>query len=377
MDRKSIVQRAKRVAVKIGSNVLTAETGLNTIAIRRICDDIAELIREGRQVIIVSSGAIASGFRKLGLPERPRTIQEKQATAAVGQSSLIQAYEESLAPYGITVAQVLLTADDLADRRRYLNANNTINTLLVWKVVPVINENDTVSVEELKFGDNDNLAALIALMVEADLLVNLTDIDGLFDCDPRENPTAQLIRVVDEIDAELEACALKSPGTLGIGGMASKVDAARKATEAGIPMIIAHGLKRHILEHIFKGLDIGTFFLPHERRLSAKKQWILNILKPQGDVVVDRGAAAALVGKGKSLLPSGITAVHGDFGTGEAVRVVDDDRGLVGVGLTNYTSREIEAIKGLRTSEVEERLGYKHSDEVIHRDNLVVTLKAG
>ena len=331
------------------------------------------LREQGRQVVIVSSGAIASGIRKVGLSEMPKTIPQKQAAAAVGQGSLIQAYEEAFSHYDLKVAQILLTSDDLINRRRYLNARHTLQTLLDWGIIPVVNENDTVVVDEIKFGDNDNLSALIAQLTEADLLVALTDMDGLYDSDPRKHQNASVVSVVHRIDEQVEGFAGGQPGRLGTGGMVSKLLAAKKVTAAGVPMIIGNGRNRYVLKQIFDGEEVGTLFLPAGRRLSSKKQWIAHTLKPQGDIILDGGAAEALKSRGKSLLSTGIIGLRGEFEVGSPVRCLNNEEEVIGIGLVNYSADEIDKIKGVRSHRIEDILGYKHSDEVIHRDNFVLS----
>jgi glutamate 5-kinase len=372
-DRKKVAARAQRIVIKVGSSVVAGRRGLSLGVINRLCDEISLLREQGRQVVIVSSGAIASGIRKVGLRGMPKTIPQKQAAAAVGQGSLIQAYEEAFRHYDLKVAQILLTSDDLTNRRRYLNARHTLQTLLGWGIIPIVNENDTVVVDEIKFGDNDNLSALIAQLIEADLLVALTDMDGLYDSDPRENHHAKIIPVVKRIDKEVESFAGARPGGFGTGGMLSKLMAAKKVTVAGVPMIIGNGRKRYVLKQIFDGEGVGTLFLAAERRLPSKKQWIAHTLRPQGEVILDAGAAKALKLKGKSLLSTGIVAVRGRFEVGAPVRCLSSDEEVIGIGLVNYGADEIEKIMGVRSNGIEEVLGYKHSDEVIHRDNFVLS----
>ncbi|MFP3869564.1 MAG: glutamate 5-kinase [Syntrophobacteria bacterium] len=373
-SRKKVVDHAQRVVIKVGSRVLTSGRGLDLGIINRLCDEVSLLRERGRQVVIVSSGAIASGLHKVGLSEMPKTIPQKQAAAAVGQSSLMQAYEEAFHHYNLKVAQVLLTSDDLTHRRRYLNARHTLETLLEWGIIPIVNENDTVVVEEIKFGDNDNLSALIAQLTEADLLIALTDTEGLYDHDPRQDRAARVIPVVQRIDRKVEACAGKQAGMFGTGGMSSKVLAAKKVTAAGVPMIVGNGRKRYILKRIFDGEEVGTLFLPARRRLPSKKQWIAHTLKPQGELILDAGAVQALRHRGKSLLSTGIKEVRGRFGVGAAVRCLSSEgEEMIGMGLVNYSAAEIEDIKGAHSKKIEEILGYKHSDEVIHRDNLVLS----
>ena len=290
--RKKCIKGAKRIVIKVGSNVLTEENGLNLSSIRSISSQICSLISGGMEVLLVSSGAMASGIRKVGLPKRPDEIPRRQAVAAVGQAGLIMAYEKAFERHKIKVAQILLTNEDLASRQRYLNARNTLNTLLAWQIVPIINENDTVMTEEIQFGDNDTLAASITLLMDADLLVNLTDIDGLYNKDPRAHDDAVMIPVVSMIDKQVERIASAIPGALGRGGMQSKIKAAKRLNTAGVPMIIANGLRHGILKKLFAGKDHGTFFIPRNEKLASRKRWIGFNLKPQGAVFLDDGPGA-------------------------------------------------------------------------------------
>lgn len=371
--RKQCLDGARRIVVKVGSNVLTAENGLNLKSIRSISTQICGLIADGMEVILVSSGAMASGIRKVGLSRRPDEIPKRQAVAAVGQAGLIMAYEKAFASHKKKVAQVLLINEDLANRQRYLNARNTLNTLLTWQIVPIINENDTVMTEEIQFGDNDMLAASITLLMDADMLINLTDIDGLYNKDPRTNSDADLLPVVSRIDKKIEKLASTIPGALGRGGMQSKIKAAKRLNTAGVPMIIANGLKTGILKKLFAGKDHGTFFIPRSEKLASRKRWIGFNLKPQGAVVLDDGAVAAILRRGKSLLSSGIVEVKGEFNVGAAVEFCTAAGEALGVGLANYCAADIRRIKGLKSNQIAKRLGAKPFDEVIHRDNLVIT----
>ena len=371
-NRKSCFDCVRRVVVKIGSGVLTEDNGLNLKVVRSISRQICFLIDGGMEVILVSSGAMASGIRKVGLSRRPDEIPKRQAIAAVGQAGLIMEYEKAFAKCGKKVAQILLTSEDLSNRKRYLNARNTICTLLAWHIVPIINENDTVAVEEIRFGDNDNLAAMITMLMDADILINLTDIDGFYNKDPRSNSDAELISVVSIINKSIEKLAGDIPGALGTGGMTTKVNAAKKVTAAGIPMVIAGGAKPDILKKIFSGKDCGTFFVPKKKKLAERKCWIAYSLKPKGVIKIDSGAAAAILKKGKSLLSGGIIGVEGEFSVGAPVEFKTDNKTL-GTGLVNYSAADIRKIMGLRSSKIEERLGYKSYDEVIHRDNLAIT----
>ncbi len=372
-NRKLSFARARRVVVKLGSNVLTENNGLNLRVIRSIARQIGRLIDEGREVILVSSGAMASGVKKIGLRERPVELPKRQAVAAVGQAGLIREYEKAFSRYHKKVAQILLTSEDLSNRKRYLNARNTMYTLLSWQVVPVINENDTVSVEEIKLGDNDNLAAMITLLMEADMLINLTDIKGLFNKDPRTHHDAELIPVVTAITKTTEQYASEIPGALGTGGMISKIRAARRVNSAGIPMVIAKGDQPNILIKLFSGQAHGTFFVPGKEKLASRKCWIAFSLKPVGAINIDDGAAHAILKNGKSLLPSGIIAVEADFNIGAPVEFRNRKNEILGVGLVNYSAADIRKIMGLKSNRIKAVLGYKAYDEVIHRDNLAIT----
>ena len=363
----------RRIVVKVGSNVLTCPEGLNLPIIDALSQEIIRLEHNGQEVILVSSGAMAAGVRKLAIGKRPEAIPARQAVSAVGQAGLILTWEKALARHGKKVAQMLLTAEDMTNRKRYLNARNTLNTLLSWSVLPIINENDTIMVEEIRFGDNDNLAAVIALLMDADILINLTDIDGLYNRDPRSHQDAALIPVVETIDRDIERYAGGIPGALGTGGMLSKIKAAAKVTAAGIPMIIASGKTEAVLAEIFAGQPRGTFFKPKTVRLSSRKCWLAFSLKPKGDIHIDDGAVRALTTGGKSLLPSGIVAVSGQFNVGDPVQFAGPDGQVLGNGLVNYSAGDIDKIKGLRTGEIATCLGEKPYDEVIHRDNLVLT----
>lgn len=364
-----------RLIVKIGSNIVAGKDGLDEARIEALAGDMSSLCEAGHEVAVVSSGAVAAGLKKLGLSEKPKEIRLKQAAAAIGQSSLMWAYERAFGKKGKKVAQVLLTFEDISDRKRYVNSRNTLLTLLSYGVIPVINENDTVATDEIKFGDNDRLAALVAALLSADRLVILSDVDGLYSEDPRRNPKAGLIGTVREFTPSIKEAAGGEGSAVGTGGMYSKLLAAEKAVSMGIPVNIINGRKRGLLLPLISGEKIGTEFLPHEERLSAKKGWIAFGIRPKGAVVVDAGARRALVELGKSLLPSGVVATEGSFETGDAVFCVDAAGSRVAKGLINYSSDEIEKIKGRKSSEIEKILGYKYSDEVMHRDNLVILAK--
>ncbi len=369
--RQAALDNARRVVVKVGSAVLTTNDGLNREVIAGLAAGITALRQSGRQVILVSSGAVAAGRKKLG-GDRTGGIRAKQALAAAGQCTLMRTYEELFAGSSVHVAQILLTHDDLAHRNRYLNARNTLFTLLDWQVLPIINENDTVSVEELRFGDNDTLAALVTNLTEADLLVCLTDVAGLYTGNPGVDPAALPVCTVARVDRAVEEMAGSVSGTLVTGGMRSKIMAAKTVAARGGASFIVSGRESDVLQRLFAGEPLGTFFMPNERRMQSRKHWIAYTLRPKGDLVLDNGAVRALVSRGTSLLPAGIRAVHGKFGKGAPVQCVDEAGQPVAFGLVNYSSDEITRILGAKTSAIEAILGYKDDDEVIHRDNLVL-----
>jgi len=365
--------KVKRLVVKVGSGLISAPgQGLLPDRIGALADELAALAKDGREVVVVSSGAIASGMARLGLTQRPRSIPEKQAAAAVGQSALMWHYEQAFARHGIRVAQVLVTQEDISARPRYLNARNTLQVLLRFRVVPVVNENDTVAVEEIKVGDNDNLAALVAALIDADLLVILTDVDGLYTGDPRVDPEARRLETVDAVTEEIERLVWDAEGQVSVGGMSTKLEAARKVTSSGIPMVIASGRVPGTLRRVLRGEPLGTYFVPRGDRLAGRKRWIAFAVPPQGRLTVDAGARSALVERGKSLLPSGVVEVEGEFHAGEVVSLSAADGKEFARGLTNYDAAELRKIQGAKTKDLEERLGYKSFDEVIHRDNLVL-----
>jgi len=372
-NRENILKNIKRVVIKIGSQVLTSgDQDLDGSFVASLAAQVASARQNGLEVLIVTSGAVAAGRGALGLSTRPRTIPQKQAAAAIGQSRLMRAYEDAFADHGMHVAQLLLTRGDLADRTRYLNARATLETLLECGVVPVINENDTVVVEEIKIGDNDNLSALVTSLVDAGLLLILTDIDGLYDADPRSNPEAGLITLVKSITKDLEKVAGGSGSSVGTGGMATKLAAAKKAGKSGAATIIANGTLPGIVARVLGGEEAGTLFLPATASLTSRKHWIAFTLRPQGKLAVDAGASAVLHRQGKSLLPSGITAVEGSFPRGACVRICDHEGTEFARGITDYSAEEIALILGHRSSEIEEILGFRYGDEIIHRDNLVL-----
>ncbi|MDH3998243.1 MAG: glutamate 5-kinase [Desulfuromonadales bacterium] len=370
--RTILLAHVKRVVIKIGSGVITSGDTLDLERIATICEDVKQLRDRGYEVVLVSSGAIAAGKADLGITGRPQTIPLKQAAAAIGQSRLMRAYKDALRQHGLQAAQILLTRDDLANRRRYLNARNTLMTLFEYGVVPIINENDTVVVDEIRFGDNDNLSAMATNLVEAQLLVILSDVDGLYDSDPRHNKAAQLISEVERISPEIEAMAGDEGTDLGTGGMTTKLKAAKRATLYGAGTAIINGLTAHNLLGLFDGHELGTYFLPARDPMAARKHWIAFTKKPRGKLFLDEGALKALIERNKSLLPSGISGIDGNFERGDAVRLCNLDGDEVGKGVTNYTSAELIRIIGKKTHEIEAILGYQYGDEVVHRDNLVI-----
>jgi glutamate 5-kinase len=371
--KNRFLRRAGRVVVKIGSQILSSPQGIEKERIKDLVEDLASLHDQGKNLVVVSSGAVAAGMTRLELKERPKTIPQKQALAAVGQISLMALYERYFSRFDKTVAQVLLTHEDLANRRRYINAKHTLQTLLEARIIPIVNENDTVAVEEMKFGDNDHLSALAATLLEADLLIILSDVDGVFDRDPRAHPAAELIPLITDLKDARSRFVGESQSLYGTGGMASKLDAAEKAAAAGIPTWIANGMEKGIIAKILDPkTEVGTLIVPDEKRLANRKHWIAYNLKPSGEIVVDQGAYEAVVKKGKSLLPSGLKAVNGSFGVGDCVRCLNLNGQEFARGLVNYSSQELNQIKGLHTSGIEKVLGYKAYDEIIHRDDLVL-----
>ncbi len=367
--------RARRVVVKLGSLVLTTASGvLDRGVFEGLAHDVAELRRRGLDVTIVSSGAVAAGIGRLGLGERPATIPEIQAVAAVGQINLVWLYKQVFGARGLPVGQVLLTRDDLENRRRYQNAKQALMAMFRMGIVPVVNENDTVVVDEIKFGDNDNLSAMVTNLVEADALVLLTDTEGLYDRDPKVHPDARLVESVESVDEAVARFVGSSVSRCGTGGMATKLLAAKLATHGGAAVVIASGKVPNALLRILRGERLGTYFPPKADRLRRRKHWIAYTAKPMGRVRIDAGAVRALVEGGKSLLPKGIVGVEGAFDRGEAVSVVGPSGEEVARGLVAYSADETRQIAGLASWEIADRLGYKYGDEVIHRDDLVVLL---
>ncbi|MED5615881.1 glutamate 5-kinase [Janthinobacterium sp. P210005] len=369
----SVIQKATRIIIKVGSSLVTNDgRGLDHAAIARWAAQISGLRALGKEVVLVSSGAIAEGMLRLGFEQRPTDIHELQACAAVGQMGLAQIYESSFRAHSLGTAQVLLTHADLADRERYLNARSTLTTLLRLGVVPIINENDTVVTDEIKFGDNDTLGALVANLIEADALVILTDQHGLFSADPRKDPTAYLITQGIAGDPALEAMAGGAGSSLGRGGMLTKILAAKRAAKSGAHTIIAWGRDSDVLSRLAQGEAIGTELRAQTGQLTARKQWMADHLHTAGAVVLDAGAVQKLRQEGKSLLPIGVTGVNGEFGRGAVITCVDVDGLPVARGLSNYTSGEARRIMRKPSTEIEAILGYMEGHELIHRDNMVL-----
>jgi glutamate 5-kinase len=373
-SRKTIFSKSRRIVIKIGSAVLTSsDKGLDQNRIERLASEISSIMDQGREVILVSSGAIAAGLAKLGLKKsKGMPLSLKQAAAAVGQSGLMWAYEKTFASRGRKVAQILLTREDLSSRMRFLNARNTLLTLLDYGVIPIINENDTVSVDEIKVGDNDNLSAMVVHLADADLLIILSDIDGLYTADPNLDASAKLIPLVEKLTAEVERGAGDAQTPIGTGGMRTKMMAAKKVGAYGAPMVILNGKKNNVLQALFEGREVGTLFLPKAEKQDSRKHWIAYTVKCSGRILIDDGAVEALLHKGKSLLPGGIVTVEGNFKVGDCVTCADPSGNDLARGLVKYSSQDLDQIKGLKTSQILSVLGHKDYDEVIHRDDLVI-----
>lgn len=370
----SVLSNARRIVVKVGSSLVTNEgRGLDNAAIANWCEQLAALVRDGREVIMVSSGAVAEGMKRLGWATRPKAIHELQAAAAVGQMGLVQGYETQLRANGVGSAQVLLTHADLADRERYLNARSTLLTLLHLGVVPVINENDTVVNDEIKFGDNDTLGALVANLVEADALIILTDQKGLFTADPRKDPNATFVHEAKAGDARLEAMAGGAGSSIGRGGMITKILAAKRAAGSGASTVIAWGREPQVLVRLCRGESIGSLFVAQTQKLQARKQWIADHLQLRGAVLVDAGAASKVRDDGKSLLPIGMTGVEGAFARGDVIAIKDEQSREIARGLANYSSAEARLICRKASAEFEKLLGYTGEPEMVHRTNLVLS----
>jgi glutamate 5-kinase len=372
-DMSTVLTGCRRIVVKVGSSLVTNQgAGLDLNALGNWARQIAALNAGGHEVVLVSSGAIAEGMQRLGWKKRPASIHDLQAAAAVGQMGLVQAYESCFRQHGLHAAQVLLTHADLADRERYLNARTTLTTLLSLRVIPIINENDTVVTDEIKFGDNDTLGALVTNLIEADVLIILTDQDGLFTADPRKNPAAELVSEGKAGDAQLEKMAGSAGSHIGRGGMLTKILAAKRAARSGAHTVIASGHEPDVLLRLVRGESIGTLLTAPMLSLAARKQWLADHLQVSGKLVLDPGAVRALHSEGKSLLPIGIKSVSGEFNRGAVVACVGEDGTEIARGLTNYSATEARRIAGHASKEIETLLGYGGDTEIIHRDNLVL-----
>lgn len=368
-----ILRKSSRVVVKVGTSSLTYSTGkLNLTRMEKLVRDLSDVLNQDREVLLVSSGAVGAGMGKLGLDRRPRTIPEKQAAAAIGQGILMHIYEKFFAEYSQTVAQVLLTPADLFDRHRYLNARTALETLFKLGVIPIVNENDTVATQGLKFGDNDTLSAMVAGLIDAEVLIILSDIDGLYSANPRVDPNAELISLVEEITSEIEMSAGGTGSNMAQGGMVTKIQAARIAASSGAYMLVVNSQEPQVIRRILDGESLGTLFLPSSKKLDARQRWIAYGSPVQGRVLIDGGAVDALLKRGKSLLPSGVVGVEGNFEAGCVVGVYTPDGREIARGISNYSSGAVDKIKGRRTTEILEVLGYKDFDEIIHRNNLTL-----
>tara|TARA_B100001769_G_scaffold269865_1_gene260301 strand:- start:2524 stop:3669 length:1146 start_codon:yes stop_codon:yes gene_type:complete len=371
--KKYNFSKAKKIVIKLGSSIVTNnEEGLNEKCLSKLIKQISKLSSNNKQIILVSSGAVAAGLKKLGVKIRPKILSELQSAAAVGQMDLVQVYERLFSEQNLISAQVLLTHDDLSNRKRYLNARSTIFSLIKNKVIPVINENDTVASEEIRFGDNDTLAAMVANLIEADLLVLLTDQEGLFSCDPRENNNAELIQNGFVDDKRLDKIATGTKSNTGTGGMTTKILAARRAALSGTHTIIASGRKNNILYDLSQDKEIGTFLQSREIKLVARKKWLADNLKSKGKIFIDIGAEKALIHKGKSLLVAGVTKVVGTFDRGEVIQCVNESGQEVLKGLVNYSSEEVKKIIGASSDKIESILGYVNESSLIHRNNMII-----
>jgi len=370
---KSLLTNSQRIIIKVGSSLVTNHgEGLDQKAIASWVEQIAHLVKSGKEIVLVTSGAVAEGMQRLGWKARPTLINELQAAAAIGQMGLVQIYEKNFSQHALKAAQILLTHDDLADRKRYLNARSTLNTLLELKVIPIINENDTVVTDEIRFGDNDTLASLVANLIEADLLVILTDQPGLFSEDPRKNKEAKLIHHGVAGDLSLESMAGGAGSSIGTGGMLTKVLAAKRASRSGAHTIIASGKEENVLIRLSQGEMIGTHLESKQLKVAARKQWLADHLQLRGKLVLDDGAVEALKKEGKSLLPIGVTKVEGDFDRGEVVLCLDTEGREIARGLINYNAIETKKIMGKSTNSIESLLGYIDQPSLIHRDNLIL-----
>lgn len=371
---RSELKNAKRIVVKVGSSTITHANGKRDFArMDRLARELSDLQNQGKEMILVTSGAVAVGVDRLGLTEKPKTIPGKQAAAAVGQGILMHTYDKFFSEYGQITAQVLITRQETVDRHRYINARNTFKELLKSRVIPIVNENDVVALDELQIGDNDNLSALVAGIVEADLVIILSDVDGLYTANPQTHPDAKLVSEVEEITPAIEASAGGAGSSVGTGGMATKLQAAKNATTSGINLVIASGEELDSVTRILNGENIGTLFVSRENRLQFRKKWLAFGARIKGKLTVDAGCAKAMKKAGGcSILPVGIKAVEGEFEPGNTVSIVNESGEELARGLSHYASDEIQKILGCHSDEIETRLGHKAFDEVVHRDDLVI-----
>lgn len=371
---REALKKAKRIVIKVGTSTITYANGKRNFSqIDRLAREISDLQNQGKEMILVTSGAVAVGVDRMGLPGKPKTIPGKQAAAAVGQGVLMHTYEKFFADYGQIVAQVLITKTEAIDRHRYTNTRNTFMELMRQRVIPIVNENDVVALDELKIGDNDNMSALVAGIVDADLVIILSDVDGLYTANPQTHPDAVIVPEVAEITPEIEASAGGVGSARGTGGMATKIQAAKAATSSGIHLVIASGTEKNAITRVLQGEELGTLFVSRENRLQFRKRWLAFGAKIAGSIVVDDGCAKAIrKAGGCSILPAGVFAVQGEFLPGSTVSVIDKDARELARGLVHYSSAELEQIKGCNSGEIANILGHKNFDEVIHRDDLVI-----
>ena len=371
---REALKKAKRIVIKVGTSTITYANGKRNFSqIDRLAREISDLQNQGKEMILVTSGAVAVGVDRMGLPGKPKTIPGKQAAAAVGQGVLMHTYEKFFADYGQIVAQVLITKTEAIDRHRYTNTRNTFMELMRQRVIPIVNENDVVALDELKIGDNDNMSALVAGIVDADLVIILSDVDGLYTANPQTHPDAVIVPDVAEITPEIEASAGGVGSARGTGGMATKIQAAKAATSSGIHLVIASGTEKNAITRVLQGEELGTLFVSRENRLQFRKRWLAFGAKIAGSIVVDDGCTKAIrKARGCSILPAGVFAVQGEFLPGSTVSVIDKDAHELARGLVHYSSAELEQIKGCNSGEIANILGHKNFDEVIHRDDLVI-----
>ncbi len=371
---REALKKAKRIVIKVGTSTITYANGKRNFSqIDRLAREISDLQNQGKEMILVTSGAVAVGVDRMGLPGKPKTIPGKQAAAAVGQGVLMHTYEKFFADYGQIVAQMLITKTEAIDRHRYTNTRNTFMELMRQRVIPIVNENDVVALDELKIGDNDNMSALVAGIVDADLVIILSDVDGLYTANPQTHPDAVIVPEVAEITPEIEASAGGVGSARGTGGMATKIQAAKAATSSGIHLVIASGTEKNAITRVLQGEELGTVFVSRENRLQFRKRWLAFGAKIAGSIVVDDGCAKAIrKAGGCSILPAGVFAVQGEFLPGSTVSVIDKDAHELARGLVHYSSAELEQIKGCNSGEIANILGHKNFDEVIHRDDLVI-----